>query len=61
MVIDMKEILKMIKWKEKEFIILMNNLLKVIVMKMILKMIKKKEKEFIFFIMVIYMKEILKR
>ena len=38
MVIDMKEIIEMIKEKEKEFIIVIKNLLKVIDMKAILEM-----------------------
>ena len=54
----MKVILEMIKKKEKEFIIIMKNLLKVIDMKVIIEMIKNKEKEFIIFIMVIDMKVI---
>ena len=53
MVIDMKVILKMIKEKEKEYIILMMVNGKVIDMKVILKMIKGKEKEFTIIIMVI--------
>ena len=58
MVIDMKVIIEMITKKEKEFIILIENLLKAIDMKVILKMIQLKEKEFIIFIMVIDMKVI---
>ena len=49
----MKVILEMIKKKEKEFIILIKILLKVIDMKVILKMINMKEKELIILIMVI--------
>ena len=60
MVIDMMEILEMIKLKEKVYIILMKNLLKVIYMKVIGKMIKKKEKEFIILIMAKDMMVILK-
>ena len=55
----MKAILKMIKMKEKEFIILLKNPLKVIDMRVILK-ITKMEKEYTILIMVIDMKEILK-
>jgi len=53
MVIDMKEIRKMIYLKEKEYIIIIMVNGKVIDMKEILKMIKKKEKEYIIRIMVI--------
>ena len=49
----MKVILEMIKKKEKEFIIIIENLIRVVDMKVIFEMIKKKEKEFIIVIMVI--------
>ena len=54
MVIYMKEIIKIIKKKEKEYIIV----IMVIYMNEIIKIIKKKEKEYIIIIMVIYMKVI---
>ena len=55
----MNGIIKMINKMEKEFIIIIKNLLKVIDMKEIEKMIKK-EKEFIIIKMVMDMKEMLK-
>ena len=56
--IDMKVNGKMVKRKEKEFIILIKNPVKVIDMKVIIEMIKEKEKEFIIIIMVKDMKVI---
>ena len=47
----MKVILKMVKGKEKEFIIIIMNHGKEIDMKVIGKMIKRKEKEFVIIIM----------
>ena len=55
MVINMKVILKMINLKEKEYIIIIMNLGKMINMKGNGKMIKEKEKEYIIIIMVINM------
>ena len=55
----MKVIIQIIRQREKEFIILIKNLLKVIDMKVIGEMIKGKEKEFIMLIMAIDMKVIL--
>ena len=52
MVQDMKVILEMIKKKEKEFIILIKNLLKVVDMKEIGEMVNMKEKELYILIMV---------
>ena len=60
MEIDMKGILKMIKEKEKENIIIIKKALKVIFMKVILKMIKEKEKEYYIGIVVVEIKVILK-
>ena len=54
----MKEIRKIIKPKEKEFIIIIMVNLKIIDMKEILKMINKKEKEYIIIIIVIEVWEI---
>ena len=59
MVIDMKEILKMIKKMEKEFIIVIESHSKVIDMKEIIKMRKEKEKEYIIIKMVIEKWEII--
>ena len=69
MVIDMKEIGKMVKEKEKEYIILIKVngkvidmniiIIMVIDMKEILKMVKKKEKEYFIIIMVIEKWEII--
>ena len=53
--IDMKEILKMVKEKEKEYFII----IMVIDMKEIGKMIKKKEKEYFILIMVIERRKII--
>ena len=47
----MKVIGEMVKKKEKEFIIMVENLLEVIDTKVILEMIKEKEKQFIIIIM----------
>ena len=57
-VIDTKVILKTVKKKEKEFIIIIENLLKVIDMKAIIKIINKMEKELFISVMVIDMKAI---
>ena len=56
--IPMKVTLEMAKKKEKEFIIIIENLLKVIDMKVIIKIISKMEKESFILVMVIYIKVI---
>ena len=58
--IDMRGILKMEYQMEKEYIIVIQNLLKVIDMKAILKMVNQKEKDLCIIILIIIMNEILK-